>query len=1084
MCDFPPPSEIMRARRPYLYSDSSTSGAYTLSRSEFSHFLDTLTERNQHKEFEIFCRHLCERLICPNLRTQTGPDGGGDGKVDTETYAVAPEISDRWFIGEGNSGQERWGFAISAKEQWTPKVRSDVKGMVETGRTYDRIYFLTSRPVKAKKCHDEEQSLSDKYGVPITIIDREWIIEKVFSNRCEDIAFEDLRAGSYDAAKHVVGPRDHDRQRRLDAIETRLATAGQSASDMTQSVSDTFEAARLSRNLERPRLETEGRYLRATRFATKHGNADQVLRAKYESAWAELWWFDDMTAINENYEEIESLAISSGEASKISKVCNLMQVLCARVLQGWETEEFLNLSSRLTRLRTKLEDLSADTSRPNNALYSETLLAMLGLSDIKNKGNQGALDDIWRKLSDIIDRASGFGEYPADLIDEVVEAISSMAPNSSTLDELVEKLADFMGERRKQGKAGSLYLLRGNQKLKIDEPAEAIHWLGKASICFMKEEYREEQFETLYGLSVAYRGAGLLWAARSTCLASLVQLTLLSSADAEVRIETLPTISLLATISLELGRIPDLLLTILWLRNFSETLPITEDSKAHLEKRIADNDNLLSCMIAGLDESGLPWLAKMPDILEALGMFTSKIVLMYRLGRGEELVADELMPPDAGEDDLRNMVNMAASQPVSSSLPKLPRCNQDMPFEVTTTILGVSITFLGGNEEEDVLLCEVHLTALESFFATAFKNDIWPQAKRLTVFVQRKSDILVPSVLFDDIQMRITVSWPTERKVTDVDVCRTAGEHLITYCATVLLAIAALPNGTKTLDAMIEGEKLFERTTSFCFSHFAQGRVLGKNQASFEDLDHLITKEYDLVRPIPVVELSQSTLDVLVVDKVEEYSPPKSHKDMEVTSVINVHLWDKAGWKGMIYMHQGPQGQVPPVVGLMFSNREAAEAIFRGWSDLVGEFDRESLIRFSLLRGIDKESSHFYRVHISQNQDSFSDTKLKTRTFMMVSRLHTMTPANSENITAFLEVYEKFEAYYLVPAILGREGQPELLLDLAIQKVDLVVRDAWQVGPDDPDSVAIKEPEEVIVPSDVSDAPCMKIAEVRRQRRG
>ena len=442
MSDFPTPSEIMRAKRPYLYSDSSATGAYTLSRSEFSHFLDTLTERNQHKEFEVFCRHLCERLLCPNLRTQTGPDGGGDGKVDTETYAVASEISDRWFIGDGNSGQERWGFAVSAKERWAPKIRSDVKGMIETGRTYDRIYFLTSRPVKAKKSHDEEQSLTDQYGVPVTIIDREWIIERVFANRCEDIVFEDLGAGSYDATKHVVGPRDHDRQQRLDEIEKRLEKAGQNASDMTQSVSDTIESARLSRNLERPRLETEGRYVRAIRFATKHGNAIQILRAKYESAWSALWWFDDITGINESYEEIEDLAFSSGDASNMSKVCNLMQVLCARVLQGWETEEALNMSSRLARLKTKLEELSVEKSRPNNALYSETLLVMLGLSDINNMGNDAALEDVWRKLSDIVDRASGFGEYPADLVDEVVEGISSMAPDSSALDDLVEKLGN------------------------------------------------------------------------------------------------------------------------------------------------------------------------------------------------------------------------------------------------------------------------------------------------------------------------------------------------------------------------------------------------------------------------------------------------------------------------------------------------------------------------------------------------------------------------------------------------------------------------------------------------------------------
>lgn len=86
MNHFPTPSEIMRVKRPYLYSDSERTDAYRLSESEFRNHLETLTTRNQHKDFENFCRKLAERSLRPNLRPQTGPEGGGDGKVDTETF--------------------------------------------------------------------------------------------------------------------------------------------------------------------------------------------------------------------------------------------------------------------------------------------------------------------------------------------------------------------------------------------------------------------------------------------------------------------------------------------------------------------------------------------------------------------------------------------------------------------------------------------------------------------------------------------------------------------------------------------------------------------------------------------------------------------------------------------------------------------------------------------------------------------------------------------------------------------------------------------------------------------------------------
>ena len=75
----------MRQLRPENYSDTTERTAYLLDAAVFDHHLDTITSRNQTHNFEIFCRKLCERAICRNLRPQTGPDGGGDSKADSET---------------------------------------------------------------------------------------------------------------------------------------------------------------------------------------------------------------------------------------------------------------------------------------------------------------------------------------------------------------------------------------------------------------------------------------------------------------------------------------------------------------------------------------------------------------------------------------------------------------------------------------------------------------------------------------------------------------------------------------------------------------------------------------------------------------------------------------------------------------------------------------------------------------------------------------------------------------------------------------------------------------------------------------
>jgi len=86
----------MRARRPYLYSDTQEVRASDLTREVLSHHLETLTKQKDETRFEHFSQRLAQKFISPNIRPQTGPTAGGDGKSDAETYPVTAEIAERW----------------------------------------------------------------------------------------------------------------------------------------------------------------------------------------------------------------------------------------------------------------------------------------------------------------------------------------------------------------------------------------------------------------------------------------------------------------------------------------------------------------------------------------------------------------------------------------------------------------------------------------------------------------------------------------------------------------------------------------------------------------------------------------------------------------------------------------------------------------------------------------------------------------------------------------------------------------------------------------------------------------------------
>src|SRR4030043_1973977 len=95
------PKQFLKSRRPEQFSDSSLVSAPSIDRPKLEYYLDTLSNRSQEVEFEHFARRLCEVEICPNLLPHTGPTGGGDSKVDSETYPVSDTTSLSWFTGIG-----------------------------------------------------------------------------------------------------------------------------------------------------------------------------------------------------------------------------------------------------------------------------------------------------------------------------------------------------------------------------------------------------------------------------------------------------------------------------------------------------------------------------------------------------------------------------------------------------------------------------------------------------------------------------------------------------------------------------------------------------------------------------------------------------------------------------------------------------------------------------------------------------------------------------------------------------------------------------------------------------------------------
>jgi hypothetical protein len=277
------PSDFMRARRPELYSDTTFVDEPALSRSQFEFHLDTLTQRKDEIRFEHFCRRLAEKELCPNLLPQTGPTGGGDSKTDAETYPVADSIAERWYIGDpSKAAQERWAFAFSAKKDWRPKVRSDVEKIVETGRSYALIYFITNQSISDRNRAAIEDELRQQWNVLVRILDRTWIVEKVIQNKRWEVVYQTL---DIDAPRiehrQLHGPQDAGRLLELEEIDHQLESSERYQGADYQLFEDCLHTALLVRGLGRPRTEIDGRFERAERIARRSGGTRQLFRVIY-----------------------------------------------------------------------------------------------------------------------------------------------------------------------------------------------------------------------------------------------------------------------------------------------------------------------------------------------------------------------------------------------------------------------------------------------------------------------------------------------------------------------------------------------------------------------------------------------------------------------------------------------------------------------------------------------------------------------------------------------------------------------------------------------------------------------------------
>lgn len=1070
------PSEIMRGMHPDLFSDTTRSAKIQISRAALELQIDTLTSQNKEKEFEHFARQIAQRLICPRLRPQTGPTGGGDAKVDSESLIVAPEVAERWWVGEPAAGSERWAFAFSAKKAWKPKVESDVASIITTQRDYKRIYFFTNQNASDRNRSKAEDDLSMTAGVPVTIIDRNWLLTNIYENDLVELAVSTLGLTGNDVPAVSVGPIDAGRIAALEELERKLQDPTEYEGADYQLAEDALDAALQSRGLERHRHEVEGRFLRAMTLADKGRYVPQQLRAAYNYAWTAHWWFEDFDLFNRLYDRVEELGIDSKTVDELEKVQNLWTLLSTAVARGQVKAAEGKFGERTARLRGRLEAMAAEGGRPNNSLQAETSLALIDFAIAAAQRDFSAISAVWNRLSDIVDRAEHLGSYPLEAVYDLAERVGEFA-DGPEFDALFEKLIATIAKRRGEGETGEMLCRRAIQKMEHERPYDAIRLFGRAEPLLVKEEYRGSMVKALVGGSSAYNDVGLPWASRAKALAAIDTCLSTFRREGEMPAIIMAAIRRLVWSEVRLGRVGNILASL--------ALSVVHEQRAGLSPKLADHfhsDREMVDRITGIhllhgSPEALEQLGRLPATLEDMGLIASAYALVYALGGAEKAIEEKFVPPGQPPSIVDEMIAQWLSLPVVKDIAEVPVLSVTGRSKLVSRVMGARLQIDTPDDATSFGIAESILGAFEAFLATSHEQDIAPRTEVIEVVievVEGKGNTFTLTFDDEDTATKGRLVRPSELAFESKEDFSAFTMALRDAVGALLPRMFFVRNVEALMTRLADDEKAFDRALTLTNLVIINGNVFGDPADVFLAtwMRHQTkTIPYTRTEPMPQMKLGDETPKDATPRTFAQGPPPEeftdpelmSHADRMHVSPINVSRWDRAQWRGSLYLVDPTPG-VPPMLGVGFLDAETGKKIFEELQGRFGRYDQNDELRVAIIRGIDAREPHAYAVSIGPNLNKIDLSGARIVTG--VSRINRMTPQSSVNLDGFLKQSDAVGGFILMPAHMDPNNLSgaDIYPQFGIAKTTLVVRNAWELDEYDVDMMALDDDATPLVP--------------------
>lgn len=1033
-----------RILRPEMFSDSMVVYEIPLTRELFDKQLELLSTKKMQSEFENFIVGCAQRLITPNIKPQTGPDGGGDGKVDAETYKVSSDISDKWYVAEGGAlGDEKWAFAISCinKDKWKQKVAGDVEKIVKTGRGYTRALFFSNQFIKSSTRLEVEKELTEKHKIEVSIFDGLWCANAVFYKGCMDIALNCLCfSDDYKRKNEIIGPLDKQRRERLDEIEKNILRPIEGLD--TGYVDELQESCLLSRGLELPRTETEGRFSRALRECAQHGSRQQQFNIIYDHAWTCFFWFDDKESMYSDYIKLKEFINEEINVARIEKLTNLLTNLTNLTRNGLFEQS--KLEPELEYIKELCYALEQHSDKQSSHLFIKLYLAQQKLIDdaLSNKPIDEDIDSIRPLLLEVPSHL----DISFEMEFQLVEIMNRVIEDNQNYENLVDELTTLLKKTHSEQAAAQIELNRAMNLMDKGKAKQAVRHLSFCIRPFEREECVTELIKSSGMMGIALYELGLPYSAEAFLAKAASLLIRDFYNNGSIPHLLLTVLQKLCEIELMLGRLVMFL-------NWYELMMVISSNGQFAENEQFNNTNFIydaawACRFAASDLKN-QIIGSIPAILERAGLFRSSEYLKYALGYGEELEeeARRIFAEDGWQDKMLN-------QPIFKQFLCDLNIATEGLTELQTTVNNCTLHIKYTNSCQNQIVAEILLGTLEAMLATmeqfevlSITPDIFIEiidTDNKSVFNKRENA--------NEYQLLLNPNY------NDKDLWECISTFIAFYFSLNAISKGKLET---MLQSKQDGEKLMDRVGNLLQVKQSISNVLGNNfKYKIEDWQKESDKQYSLI------------------NTDFKYKPQSYHNDKQENSLFystnkDMSIWEGAGWKGCGFAFS-QLGMEPPIFGLAFDNIEQGKTIVEEWKNMVVDGKRPIVIY--IIRGINNQHPTWYRVCVAPK--IIKEDNNNMRYMATMSRKHTMTPNSSWNLDTFEQLFKRFGECRLTVFQLDNENNIIMpnSFDDAFKFVDIEFRNAWEIGMNDMAWQALESDDEPIIPENKTDsAPVLEV---------